>query len=192
MSTHADTLSASIGRAVKSRREQLGLSLRALAGKCGVSASMISDLERGTKSPTIATLAAITQAIDMPMAKLLDGPASSGGRIRVARGSERAIVVDRKSGARRQDIGAALAGSKMELVRYTLPARKMVGPFAAHAKGTIEHMHVAKGSVRAVFGGESEMLSAGDSCSCHADIPHFFDNRAGAGEALIYIVVEKP
>lgn len=192
MSIRADALSASIGRAVKTRREHLGLSLRALAGKSGVSASMISDLERGTKSPTIATLAAITQAIDMPMAALIDGGASSGGRVKVGRGSERAIVIDPRSGARRQDIGAALAGSKVELVRYALPARKMAGPFAAHAKGTIEHMHVAKGSVRAVFGSESEMLSAGDSCSCYADIPHFFDNRAGTSEALIYIVVEKP
>jgi len=192
LSTAAAKLSADIGFALKSRRERLDLSLRAVAEKSGISASMISDLERGTKSPTISTLAAIAQALDIALPELLQSATMAGKRIKVVRGATRSVAVDRKSGGQRRNIGVEFAGSNVELVRYVLPARKMAGPFAAHAKGTIEHMHVAKGSVRAIFGDESETLSTGDSCSCHADIPHYFDNRAGTSEAVIYIVVERP
>jgi mannose-6-phosphate isomerase-like protein (cupin superfamily) len=58
--------------------------------------------------------------------------------------------------------------------------------------GTIEHMHLAAGSIRAVFGTDAVALDAGDSCTCLADTPHRFDNRDGDVEALIYIVLERP
>jgi hypothetical protein len=53
-------------------------------------------------------------------------------------------------------------------------------------------MHLAAGSIRAVFGTDAVMLEAGDSCTCLADVPHHFDNRESEVEALIYIVVERP
>lgn len=187
-----DKLTTNVGLAVKSRREHLGLSLRALASMSGVSASMISELERGAKSPTISTLAAVAHALDVPIAAILEDATMSGGRIKIVRAGEGASGVDRKSGARRESFGPAVDGSKVEFLRYMLPARKTSGPFAAHAKGTIEHMHVAKGSIRALFGEETVSLKAGDSCSCYADIPHSFDNSAGSAEALVYIVVERP
>jgi hypothetical protein len=52
-------------------------------------------------------------------------------------------------------------------------------------------MHMAAGSIRAVFGIDVVMLKVGDSCTCLADAPHSFDNREGEVEALIYIVVER-
>ena len=54
-------------------------------------------------------------------------------------------------------------------------------------------MHLAAGSMRAVFGTDEVMLEAlGDSCACVADTPHRFDNRKSKVEALIYLVVERP
>ena len=61
-----------------------------------------------------------------------------------------------------------------------------------HPEGTIEHMHVAAGNIRVVFGTDTVDLKTGDSCSCLADIPHHFDNRQSKRAALIYIVVEQP
>jgi transcriptional regulator with XRE-family HTH domain len=192
LSTIKDKLAERIAYLVKDRREQLGLTLRALAAKSGVSSSMISDVERGTKSPTVATLAALARALALPMAALVDDAAAPAGRIRVIRAVERSELIDRKSGMRRDSFGPPVAGSKVEFLRCTVPAHKIAGPFAAHAHGTIEHMHVASGSVRAVFGNEVVSLEAGDSCSCDADSPHRFDNSGGDVEALIYIVVERP
>jgi transcriptional regulator with XRE-family HTH domain len=191
MSTKADNLSTRVAQAVKQRRDQLKLTLRDLSARSGVSASTISDIERGAKSPTIATLAALTQAMGLPMSAFTDNPAAVASRIHVVRAAERPRLVDAKSGARRDSFGPTLPGSKVEFLSYVVPPRKVAGPFAAHAGGTIEHMHVAAGSIRAEFGNEAVTLESGDSCTCYADAVHRFDNRAGKVEALIYIVVEQ-
>jgi transcriptional regulator with XRE-family HTH domain len=192
VSTKADNISARVALAIKLRRGQMGLTLRDLASLSGVSASMISDIERGAKSPTISTLDTLARALELPISALADRAAPLASRIHVVRASERPNYIDIKSGARRDSFGPTLPGSKVEFLSYAVPPRKVAGPFAAHATGTIEHMHLAAGSIRAVFGSEAVTLEAGDSCTCFADTAHRFDNREGKVEALIYIVVEQP
>src|ERR1051326_9434953 len=139
MSTITDTdLSTRVGRAVKVRREQLALTLRALASRSGVSSSMISDIERGEKSPTISTLSTLAAALGTPMSALIERPITTR-RIQVVRGSKRNSRIDRASGARRQTFGPAVTGSKVEFMSYAVPPHTTAGPFPAHAAGTIEH-----------------------------------------------------
>jgi transcriptional regulator with XRE-family HTH domain len=192
MSTKADNISGRLAQAIKLRRDELRLTLRDLALRSGVSASMISDIEREAKSPTISTLDALAQALGVPMSALADSAAPLAKRIRVVRAAERPNLVDIKSGAKRDNFGPKLPGSKVEFLSYVVPPRKMAGPFAAHARGAIEHMYLAAGRITAVFGDEAVTLRTGDSCSCFADIAHRFDNREGKVEAFIYIVVEEP
>jgi transcriptional regulator with XRE-family HTH domain len=192
VSTIKDKVSERVAEGIKVRREQLGLTLRALASRSGVSSSMISDIERGVKSPTIVTLAALAQAMDIPLSALVESPAEPTGRIQVVRASERSEVVERGSGAKRDTYRPKLTSSRVELTRYVIPPRTEAGPFAAHAKGTIEHMYLATGRLRAVFGSDAALLETGDCCTCIADTPHRFDNRKSNVEALLYIVVERP
>ncbi len=192
LSTKADSISARVARAIKQRREQLDLTLRDLASQSGVSASTISDIERGAKSPTISTLDALAQALGLPISALADSAAQSASRIHIVRAAERPKFVDTKSGAKRDSFGPTLPGSKVEFLSYVVPPRKVAGPFAAHVSGTIEHMYLAAGEIRVVFGSEAVTLEAGDSCTCVADIVHHFDNGEGRVEALIYLVVEQP
>lgn len=187
-----DKVTERVASAVRDRREQRGLTLRALSTTSGVSSSMISDIERGAKSPTVATLAALADALGVTIAALVEIPAPLTGRIHVVRASERTISSDPTSGARRDSFRSPLTMSRVEFSHYTVPRRAMAGPFAAHAKGTIEHMYVAAGSILATFGIDSVTLGPGDCCSCTADAPHSFDNRSGKSEASIYIVLERP
>jgi transcriptional regulator with XRE-family HTH domain len=53
-------------------RTQLGLTQDALASRLGVSRVLISYLECGRKSPTLAFVAEIAQAIDVPPWVLVD------------------------------------------------------------------------------------------------------------------------
>jgi transcriptional regulator with XRE-family HTH domain len=145
LSTKADNISTRVAKAIKRRRQQMGLTLRELASQSGVSASMISDIERDAKSPTISTLDALSQAVGLPMSALVDSAASLASRIHVVRAAERPNFIDTRSGAKRDNFGPKLPGSKVEFLRYVVPPRRMAGPFAAHAKGTIEHMHAALG-----------------------------------------------
>lgn len=189
-STIEDGLERRVGRAIKLRREAQGLALRALAAMSGVSASMISDIERGAKSPTISTLSLLARALAVPISTLIEAEPMAR-RIHVIRGAERRRVADPASGATHERLAALSADTRLEFLRYCVPPHAAAGPFAAHAAGTIEHMHVAQGALRLVCGEEEARLEAGDSCSCLADAPHLFDNSEGAAEAQIYLVIDR-
>ena len=60
-----------LGRAIKRRREELGLSLRDVADVTAVSASTLSRIENGTGRPDADNIARITQWLDMPVDRLM-------------------------------------------------------------------------------------------------------------------------
>jgi transcriptional regulator with XRE-family HTH domain len=62
-----------LGRAVRRRREELGLSLRDVATKTSVSASTLSRIENGTGKPDADNIARLTSWLDVPMERILSG-----------------------------------------------------------------------------------------------------------------------
>ena len=188
LSTLENEVSLYTGRAVKEQREAAGLSLRKLAARSGISASMISDIERGAKSPTVITVVRLAQALGVTAAALIDGGAGPAPRICVLRQGEAA---GGEHPAPWQSLGPAVPGSRIDFVRYQIPPSAVLGPSIAHAPGTVEHMHVAAGTVRVTVGEETAELTAGDSCSCRTDAPHGVENPDPSSEALIYLVIER-
>ena len=188
LSTLEDDVSLRLSRAVKQRREAAGFSLRMLAARSGISPSMISDIERATKSPTVTTVVRLARALGVTAAALVDGGTGLAPRIRVLRRGDGA---GGEHPARWESLGPAASGSRIDFVRYQIPPSTVLGPAAAHAPGTVEHMHVASGAVRVTVDGETAELAAGDSCSCRTDAPHAIENPDPSAEALIYLIVER-
>src|SRR5215470_8450713 len=62
-----------LGRAIRRRREELGLSLRDVAAKTSVSASTLSRIENGTGKPDADNIARLTAWLDVPMERILSG-----------------------------------------------------------------------------------------------------------------------
>ena len=62
-----------LGRAIRRRREELGLSLRDVANKTLVSASTLSRIENGTGKPDAENIARLTSWLDVPMERILSG-----------------------------------------------------------------------------------------------------------------------
>lgn len=60
-----------LGRAIKRRREELGLSLRDVADVTLVSASTLSRIENGTGKPDADNIARITSWLDMPVDRVV-------------------------------------------------------------------------------------------------------------------------
>jgi len=56
---------------LKARREVLGWSQRALAGRAGVDPKTVSVIERGIRSPTLFTLTLLSTALGLPLWKVL-------------------------------------------------------------------------------------------------------------------------
>ncbi len=149
---------------------------------------MISDIERGAKSPTIVTVVRLSQALEVSAAALIDGGTEPTPRIHVLRRDEGA---GGEHPARWKSLGPATPGSRIDFVRYPIPPATALGPSSAHAPGTVEHRHVATGAVRVTVGEETAGLAAGDSCSCRTDVPYAVENPDPSAEALIYLIVER-
>lgn len=60
-----------LGRAIKRRREELGLSLRDVADVTAVSASTLSRIENGTGKPDADNIARLTGWLDMPVDRVM-------------------------------------------------------------------------------------------------------------------------
>src|SRR5689334_10354321 len=67
----AVTTEGTVGARVKSLREGMDLSLRDLAERSGVSAPMLSQVERGDTSPTLAVAQKIAAGLDLTLSQLL-------------------------------------------------------------------------------------------------------------------------
>src|SRR6476469_2472252 len=72
MADTARSLNRRIAARVKELRAARGLSLDALAGKSGVSRSMISLIERGESSPTAVVLEKLAGGLGVMLASLFD------------------------------------------------------------------------------------------------------------------------
>ncbi len=60
-----------VARLLKTQREKSQLSMTALAAKAGLSQQMVSYVERGIRNPTLETLLRITEALDVPLGKMI-------------------------------------------------------------------------------------------------------------------------
>ena len=130
LSTLEDEISLRTGRAVKQRREAAGFSLRMLAARSGISSSMISDIERGTKSPTVTTMVRLAEALGVSAATLVGEGTGPARRIHVLRRGEGA---GGQHPAPWESLGPAASGSRIDFVRYQIPPSTVLGPSAAHA-----------------------------------------------------------
>lgn len=62
-----------LGRAIRRKREELGLSLRDVANETGVSASTLSRIENGTGKPDTESIARLSKWLNMPVERIILG-----------------------------------------------------------------------------------------------------------------------
>lgn len=76
-----------LGSKIRIAREARGMLLKDLATKCSVTGSLLSQVERGLANPSLNTLRAVAQSLDVPLVSFFEDTASTG---RVLRRGERA------------------------------------------------------------------------------------------------------
>src|SRR2546423_1957103 len=109
---------AVVGARVRALREASALSLRELAVRSGVSAPMLSQVERGETSPTLSVAARIAAGLDLRLSQLLR--LDEDGAVTVVRASERRRGGAPRSGHRFEVLTSSHPGQRAELSRHTL------------------------------------------------------------------------
>jgi transcriptional regulator with XRE-family HTH domain len=165
-----------IGPRMRALREGMGLSLRDLAERAGVSAPMLSQVERGETSPTLQVAGRIAAGLDLTLSQLLR--LDESGWVSIVRAGERRPG-GASNGHRFEILTPPLPGQRVELSRHVLdPGASTGGPAdpPIHEPGSRETALVESGPVVLVCDGERHELHDGDCVTFDADLPHHFEN----------------
>jgi transcriptional regulator with XRE-family HTH domain len=176
-----------MGPRVRALREGMDLSLRDLAERSGVSAPMLSQVERGETSPTLSVAGRIAAGLELTLSQLLRLDESEG--VTVVLAADRLGV--RRGGHSYEVATPALPGQRAELTIHMLqPGSATGGPGdpPLHEPGSRETALVGEGELRLVCGGETYDLAEGDAVTFDADLPHHFENP-GEQPARFHAVV---
>ncbi len=128
-------------------REAMDLSLRDLAERSGVSAPMLSQVERGETSPTMQVAARIASGLELRLSQLLR--LDEDGAVTVVRSDERRKGPAAVGGHSYEILSPPLPGQRAELSRHTLaPGALTGGPGDApvHEPGSRETAVVESGT----------------------------------------------
>jgi XRE family transcriptional regulator, regulator of sulfur utilization len=180
---------AVIGARVKALRESSGLSLRDLAGRSGVSAPMLSQVERGETSPTLTVAARIAAGLELRLSQLLR--LDEGGSVTIVRASQRQRGGNARRGHRFEVLTSSQPGQRAELSRHALAPGRATGAAddpPMHEPGSRETALVEQGPVVLVCDGQSYVLEQGDCVTFDADLPHHFENHAELDAEFLAVV----
>jgi transcriptional regulator with XRE-family HTH domain len=175
-----------LGARIRATRLGRVLSLDAVAGRAGVSRSMLSAVERGQKVPTVLVLDRIATALGTSIARLLGEERIA--RVVVLRHANQDVVRD-PSGWERRILSPVLPGVEFELMLTTIAPGVDAGVFAPHGRGSREYLAMERGTLDLTLDGTPYTLHAGDSIYYAADCHHQFVN-SGRDPCVYYLAME--
>jgi XRE family transcriptional regulator, regulator of sulfur utilization len=181
------TENGAVGARVRALRDSMGLSLRDLAERSGVSAPMLSQVERGETSPTLAIAGRIATGLDLTLSQLLR--LDEGEHVRVVRtGEGRARE---RGGHRVEELTPPLPGQRADVSRHVLApgaATGGAGDPPIHEAGARETALALAGSLTLLIDGDEHELGAGDAVTFDADLPHHIENRGTEPAEFVAVV----
>jgi XRE family transcriptional regulator, regulator of sulfur utilization len=179
-----------IGSRVRALREHMGLSLRGLAERTGVSAPMLSQVERGDTSPTLAVATRIAAGLELTLSQLLR--LDEGEAVAIVRRAERRSAGLGGDGHAYEIVTPPGPGQRAEVSVHALaPGTATGGPAdpPMHEPGSRETALVIEGAVRLLIDDAAYELAEGDSVTFDADLPHNFENPSADNDARFIAVV---
>ena len=165
------------------------MSLRDLAERSGVSAPMLSQVERGETSPTLQVATRIAAGLELRLSQLLR--LDEDGAVTIVRRADRRKGPAGPRGHRYEILTPPVPGQRAELSRHALAAGAATGGPGdppMHEPGSRETALVESGRVVLHCDGAAHELAAGDCVTFDADLPHHFENP-GPGEAVLLAVL---
>ena len=183
-----NTLELAIGHQVRVYRKQLGMSAADLCMATGLSQSMISKIENGLTSSSLATISALSAALNIPVTALFKTFDEQHDAVHVPAGS--GLTIERRgtrAGHQYQLLGHSLHGDvAVEPYMITLTDKADVFPIFQHEG--VEFIHVLEGCVMYRHGSSTYRLEPGDSLFFDADVPHGPDKLVNLPVRFISVI----
>lgn len=181
-----------IAQRLRELRQEHRLTMRGLAELAGVSASLISDVERGRVEPSISVLKRLAGALDTTLIYFFSETGPSQDRV-VRKGDRRALGSPAFAGALGPGIHFELASPDSTETIEAIYGRYDVGASMGDEPVTHEGEEwgmVLAGRLKVWVGDDIYFLDPGDSISFPSTIPHRLANAAD--EVTEYIWIDTP
>jgi len=172
---------AALGRRVKLLRIGRGMTLKELEERGGISATHVSEIERGKASPTVGALGKIATALGVRPAALMEPRALPEVSVRRAGAADGAPIV--WGGATIEPLTGPTRETTLGLHRFTLPIARELA--LEHAHEGEEWVTVLSGVAEIRVEGQPYVLREGDSLHFHASRPHTYANLGSAPATLL-------
>lgn len=165
-------LEKTIGQQVKTYRQEMSLTNSELARNAGISQGMLSKIENGQISPSLATLRALSGALNVPLTALFRGYEKEGEATFVKAGQ--GLNIERRgtrAGHQYQLLGHSPKGPlTVEPYLITLTSESDVFPLFQH--DGLELVYLLSGEVGYRHGSHVYHMQPGDSLFFEASVSH--------------------
>lgn len=170
-----------VGSRIRQRREELGLSLREVSARSGLSLNAISRIERGDNSPTVATLHLIAGALGVSITEFF--AAEPEQSVVYVKSSDR--THSHTATAHIESLGTGLRNQQIEPFLVTvLPGQKSNKPIT-HAGQ--EFVYCLSGTINYRVNDIVYVMEHGHSLLFDAALPHCFWNPGTEPAQLIFV-----
>ncbi len=157
-----------LGRRIKQLRLSQGFTLKDIEGKVGVSATHVSEIERGKTSPTVGALARIAEALEVNPSFLVDIPV--GDDVSHTHTGERDRIVGPRNGTGWEILTTEKPYAEISMFILELGA-DMGEPIVRPPRPGDKFLHVIEGVLQIELNEETHVLRRGDSIHFKASIP---------------------
>lgn len=163
-----------VGPRIRRAREERGLTVRDLAARAGLSAGLISQVERGLTDPSLQTLRAVAKVLNTPLFDLFSDAdpddvaiIRAGARMAIRSPHGELEYTRLSPGSGRIEVleGVLQAGAASSEAPWTHPSEECVV--------------VTSGTLVVEVAGQLNRLDPGDSCYFDSRLPHRYLNESG-------------
>jgi len=173
-----------LGSQLKALRTRHELSLRELAARSGLSATLLSQVERGVTEPSLSTLRRLAGVFGESISALFD---SSPPAVWVSRPGSRSTLAGPHGLVRYERLTPG--NGKLEVLRAVLPPGGVTSE-EPWAHSSTECAYVVDGTLTVVIGDGTHEVLAGESITFDSTQPHLYRN--GTDSPVEYLVSVTP
>lgn len=187
---------ADLGRQIRRERQRVGISLRELARRVGVSASLLSQVETGRTHPSVSTLYAIVSELEISLDNLFEANVRSSSGELARRPPEPAPVASAERRVLHLEMGVTweqLGHALPHLVDFMLvsyPPGASSSPSGALIRHAgMEYAYLLRGELKIYVGFEEFLLREGDAISFDSSRPHLLVNEGpGVAQGIWFVL----
>lgn len=191
--THVEeqSLEASIGMKVRAMRKQRDMTAAELAGLASISVGMMSKIENGGISPSLSTLDAVANALNVPIGDFFSDAEKRGDCSFVAAGQ--GVQIDRrgtKAGHQYELLGHALRGD-VTAEPYMITLEEEAEAYTQFRHAGVEFIHMISGQVDYRHGENIYPLGPGDSMLFDSSVRHGPENLTELPATYLSVIIYK-